>query len=177
MDVEIVEIVDETGNAIRQALKTDAHQHGWLHKTVIGYLRYGEDWALVRQASDRQDAGQLVAPVGGHVTAGETNEAALIRESDEEIGTANINYKYIGTAQFHRQVIGRDENHLFVVYEIASEDELTLGSEAVAIERFTTDELKQALVSSPEQFGAAFYFVFEHFYPEYLAANYRPKHI
>lgn len=172
MDQEIVDIIDESGKVLRQELKTEAHKHGWLHKTVIGYLKYGGDWALVRQAADRQDAGQLVAPVGGHVTAGESDLDALLRESEEEIGTPNITYKHIGNAQFHRQVIGRDENHLFIVYEISTDDPINLGTEAVAIEQFASDELKQAVAEHPENFGAAYYFVLEYFYPEYLPQNY-----
>lgn len=168
MDQEVVDIVDEQGNVLRQVLKTEAHQHGWLHKTVIGYLKYGDDWALVRQAADRQDAGQLVAPVGGHVRAGEDDIVALLRESQEEIGVNKVTFRHVGTARFHRQVIGRDENHLFIVYEIATPDEVRLGDEAVAIERFTEAELRQAMIERPEHFGDAYYFVFEKFYPSYL---------
>ena len=157
MDEELVDIIDENGKVLRQELKTEAHKHGWLHKTVIGYLKYGNDWALVRQASDRQDAGQLVAPVGGHVQAGESELDALLRES-EEIGTRNISYKHVGDRVFHRQVIGRDENHLFIIYEISTDDPVKLNEESVAIERFTKDDLKQALFEQPENFGDAYYF-------------------
>ena len=170
-DSEIVDIVDESGYILRQELKVDAHKHGWLHKCVIGQLRYGDDWALVVQAGDRQDAGQLVAPVGGHVAAGETDIAALLRESEEEIGVRDITYKHVGTTRFHRQVIGRDENHLFVVYEISTEDPITLGSEAISIERFSPGELKQTLINTPERFGDAFCAQLELFYPSYLPAN------
>jgi 8-oxo-dGTP pyrophosphatase MutT (NUDIX family) len=172
MDEETVDIIDEQGQVVKQALKTEAHKHGWPHKTVIGYLKYGNDWALVRQAADRQDAGQLVAPVGGHVKAGESELEALLRESEEEIGTRNITYKHVGNARFHRLVIGRDENHLFIVYEISTDDEIKLNEESVAIERFTKDKLKAALSEHPENFGAAYYFVLEHYYPDYLPANY-----
>lgn len=172
VDEEQVDIIDEQGNVLRTVLKTDAHKQGWLHKTVIGYIRYGDDWGLVKQASDRQDAGQLVAPVGGHVSAGETNDEALVRESDEEIGTSNITSKLVGEAIFHRQVIGRDENHLFVVYEISTNDDIKLGAEAVALERLTTAELKNELQNNSSKFGDALYFVFENFYPEYLPENY-----
>lgn len=171
MDQEIVDIVDEQGRVLRQALKTAAHQHGWLHKTVIGYLKYGDDWALVRQAADRQDAGQLVAPVGGHVQAGEDDLTALLREAEEEIGTRNIIHRHIGTVRFHRQVIGRDENHLFVVYEIETPDDLNLGPEAITVQRFTDDQLRRALVDNPEHFGDAYYFVLEKFYPGHLPAT------
>jgi len=172
MDEELVDIIDENGKVLRQELKTEAHKHGWLHKTVIGYLKYGNDWALVRQASDRQDAGQLVAPVGGHVQAGESELDALLRESEEEIGTRNISYKHVGDRVFHHQVIDRDENHLFIIYEISTDDPVKLNEESVAIERFTKDDLKQALFEQPENFGDAYYFVLESFYSEYLPKGY-----
>jgi 8-oxo-dGTP pyrophosphatase MutT (NUDIX family) len=175
MDEELVDIVDDAGNVQRQELKVEAHKHGWLHKTAIGYLKYGDDWALIRQAGHKQDAGQLVAPVGGHVKAGESDDDALLRESEEEIGTRNIKYQLIGTKIFHRQVIGRDENHLFLIYEIETDDPIVLNEESVAIERFTRSDLKKALVEHPEEFGDAYYFVLESFYPEYLPAGYKPR--
>jgi 8-oxo-dGTP pyrophosphatase MutT (NUDIX family) len=168
---ERVDIIDEKGRILRQVPKAEAHVHGWLHKTVIGYLRQGNTWRLVRQAADRQDAGQLVAPVGGHVQAGETEVNALLRESEEEIGTRNITYKEIGRARFHRQVIGRDENHLFIVYEIATDDDIQLGDEAETMKTFTGEELKKALQDHPENFGEAYYFVLETFYSQYLPAD------
>jgi len=171
-DDEVVDIVDEQGKVLGQALKSQTHKDGRLHLTTIGCLRYGSDIALVRQSADRQDAGQLVNPVGGHAKAGETEMEALLRESEEEIGTRNITHKLLGHARFQRQVLGRDENHLFAVYEIRTNDKIRLGSESDSLERFSGAELKQALRDNPDDFGAAFYFVFEHFYPEYLPAGY-----
>lgn len=173
---ELVDIIDDAGNILREEMKSDAHKHGWRHKTVIGYLKEGDDWWLVRQAASKQDAGQLVAPVGGHVAAGESDEDALLRESEEEIGTRNIRYRRVGSKVYHRQVIGRDENHLFVVYEIETDDPLTLSEEeAVAIERFTPAELKRLLKEVPENFGAPYFFVLETFFPEQLPAGYIPR--
>jgi 8-oxo-dGTP pyrophosphatase MutT (NUDIX family) len=175
MDNELVDIIDDDGQVLRQELKTDAHKHGWRHKTVIGYLKTGSDWWLVRQAADRQDAGQLVAPVGGHVQAGESDEDALLRESEEEIGTRNIRFKHVGSKVYHRQVIGRDENHLFIVYEIETDDPVVLSEESVSIERFTTEQLKTALQETPENFGAPYFFVLETFFPEQLPEGYSPR--
>lgn len=174
-DMEMVDIIAEDGTIGCQELKAKAHDNGWLHKIVIGYLRSGDDWLLVRQASDKQDAGQLVAPVGGHVQASEPEISALLRESEEEIGTSNITYRRIGSAVFHRQVIGRDENHLFIVYEIATEDSIVLGNESVSIERFTPDGLKQSILDQPQEFGEAFYFNLEKFYPDYLPVTWQNR--
>ncbi len=172
VDDELVDIVDEEGRVLEQALKSQAHQDGRLHVTTIGCLRYGDDVALVRQSSDRQDAGQLVSPVGGHLKAGETEIEGLLRESEEEIGTRNITYKLMGRARFHRQVLGRDENHLFAVYELRTDDEIRLGEESESIERFSEEELRRAVRDNPRDFGDAFYFVAEHFYPAYLPLGY-----
>jgi isopentenyl-diphosphate delta-isomerase len=172
VDDELVDIVDGQGKVLGQALKSQAHKDGRLHLTTIGCLRYGRDIALVRQSSDRQDAGQLVSPVGGHAKAGETETQALLRETEEEIGTRNVTYKLLGHARFHRQVLGRNENHLFAVYEIRTDDAIMLGNEAESLERFSEAELKRALVDNPDEFGDALYFVLEYFYPEYLPEDY-----
>jgi 8-oxo-dGTP pyrophosphatase MutT (NUDIX family) len=170
-----VDIVDEMGRVLRQELKTEAHRQGCLHKTVIGCLRYGDDFALDKQASDRQDAGQWVNPVGVHVQAGESDIDALLRESEEEIGTRDISYTLLGMAVFYRQVIGRDENHLFVVHEIQTDSEIVLGSEATTIETFSREELQTIAMQPPEKLGDAYYFVAKHFYPELLLTGHK-KH-
>ncbi|MEI9914455.1 MAG: NUDIX domain-containing protein [Candidatus Saccharibacteria bacterium] len=141
----------------------------------MGYLKSGNDCFLVRQASHKQDAGQLVAPVGGHVKAGESDIDALLRESEEEIGTRNIKYKHIGNKVFHRQVIGRDENHLFTLYEIETTDPIKLGDESVEIVRFSPNELKHLIEKSPETIGEAHYFLLEAFYSEYLPKGYKKR--
>lgn len=175
MFAEEVDVVDERGRVLRSVLKTEAHVHGWLHKTVIGCLRRGDQWFLVRQAADRQDAGQLVNPVGGHVRAGESDIDALLRECEEEIGTRNIEHKEIGRSRFHRQVIGRDENHLFIVYEITTADPITLNHEAESIHGFDEPELRQLILAEPTKFGDAYYFVLEKFYPHFLPPTWQQR--
>lgn len=158
-------------------MKSGAHKKGLLHKTVIGYVRDGDNWTLVRQADNKQDAGQLVAPVGGHVEAGESDIDALKREAQEEIGVDDITYKLKGSAIFERKVIGRHENHFFIVFEISTNQPLILNHESVATQTYTSDELKLALKDTPEKFGDAFYFVLESFYKNYLPENYANRFI
>jgi 8-oxo-dGTP pyrophosphatase MutT (NUDIX family) len=173
---EELDIVDVDGNTLHQASKTDSHKQGWLHKTVIGYIRDANSWTLVRQSADKQDAGQFVAPVGGHVKSHESEIDALFRESAEEIGTSNIKYKFVGVAIYHRQIIGRDENHMCFVYEITTNDSIKLGTESVSVETFTNEDLKRLLAESPDNFGDGYFFILKRLYPDYLPKNWEPLH-
>lgn len=166
MSEEQVDIVDELGNIVSTIPKSVAHKQGLLHKTVIAELinSHGE-FCFVRQASDKQDAGQFVSPVGGHVSAGETDDEALIRECQEECGLTPTDYKLIGTTIYNREVINRKENHLFVIFEIYTDDSPVLNHESVEFKWFSVDEIKENIKSKPETFGAAWHHVFRSFYP------------
>jgi isopentenyl-diphosphate delta-isomerase len=168
-DEEFVDIVDSGCAVLSCVAKTEAHQKGLLHRTVIGEVRDSRgNWILVKQAADRQDAGQYVSPVGGHVRTGESDDEALKREALEEIGLTGFEYEHVGKVIYERKVIDRHENHYFIVYKILSDADFKLGTEAVSHKTFTQDELQKALKESPEQFGAAFFVILENFYPHLL---------
>jgi len=164
---EMVDVVDENDNVLYRTTRKEAHENGLLHRTTISEIIDSNGrWMLVKQSSDRQDAGQYVSPVGGHVEAGETEDEALKRESKEECGLSNFNYKLVGKAIFNRHVLNRQENHYFILYEIYSDEKLQLNEESESYKAFTKDELKDALKNNPELFGDAFHFVAKTFYPE-----------
>ena len=169
---EQVDIVDEECNVLFSTSKADAHAKGLLHRTVIAEIRDSKgNWILVKQASDRQDAGQYVSPVGGHVQVGETEEGALKREALEEVGFTDFKYKLVGRAIFYREVLGRKENHYFVLFEIESDEKFVLGEEAVDFEFFSEAELAKQLIDNPKKFGNAFFFVLKTFYPGLLKSR------
>lgn len=162
---EYVDVIDENGRVIRSCPKVEAHEKGLLHYTVISEIKTTSgEWILVKQAGDRQDAGKLVSPVGGHVRAGETLEDALRRESLEEVGLTEIRFSFIGKGVFNRTVLGRKENHLFVLYEIYSDEQPKLNQESVGFERFTTKDLARELKENPDKFGEAFHYVVKTFF-------------
>lgn len=164
---EQVDIVDENENVIHVAAKSEAHEKGLLHKTVIGQIVNSKgEWLLVKQSSTRQDAGQYVSPVGGHVTSGETNEKAIKREAAEEVGFTNdFKYELVGKKIFDRHVIGRHENHLFIIYKIYSDEEPVINDESDSYKYFTEDEIKKELKDNPRLFGDAFHFLINSFFP------------
>lgn len=165
----MVDIVDENNAILYQTTKSEAHKKGLLHRTVIAELKNSRgEWILVQQAADRQDAGQLVSPMGGHAIAGETEENAMKREVLEEMGLTDFKYHYVGKTIFRRTVLGRDENHYFILFETFTDVEPSISHESVGYKSFTEEELKRALKERPAEFGAAFHFVVKEFYPKLL---------
>jgi len=167
---EQIDIVNEQNEIIGKTSKRDAHEKGLLHKTVIAeVIETDGTWTLGKQASDRQDAGQYVSPVGGHVQSGETDEDALRREAYEEYGLSGIFlFRYVGKKIFNREVRGRKENHYFILYEIITDEKPILNNESVDFKRFSREELKKGFAENPKQFGDAFHFIVQTFYPELL---------
>ncbi|HVZ58357.1 MAG TPA: NUDIX hydrolase [Patescibacteria group bacterium] len=167
--MEIVDIVDATGNVLSSVRKDEAHQKGLLHKCVIAALRDSSDkFMLIRPPVHKQDAGQYVFPVGGHVSSGESEGNALKREVEEEIGITKFEQKRMGQAIFDRHILGRHENHLFVLFEILSDQKPTSGPELETMHWFSPERLQEEIKQNPPDFGDAFYFVAERFYPELL---------
>src|SRR3989344_1897784 len=154
---EKIDIVNKSLKILYKTTKKTAHRRGLLHKTVIAEVVDSKGkYLLVKQAADRQDPGQYVSPVGGHVRSGESDVDALKREALEELGISDFEYRYSGKTIFHRHVLGRDENHYFVIYEIKSDHKPKLNHESVGYKKFTRSELKKELIKNPGQFGAAF---------------------
>lgn len=169
-EIELVDVVDEQGNILEVVPKQEAHKRGLLHKTVISEVLDSQGrWLLVKQSQDRQDAGQYVSPVGGHVRSGETEIEALKREAGEELGLhGDFTYEYVNKAIFNRQVLGRQENHFFIVYKINSDKKPYLNHESESCRYFTEEELKNAIQQNPKLFGGAFLFVAKQFYQHLL---------
>lgn len=149
MTDEMIDIVDEHNNEIGQAFKQEAHEKGFLHRTIIAeVINSKREWVLVKQALDRQDAGQYVSPIGGHIRSGESEEHALKREAVEEMGLKDFIYKRIGEAVFNRHILNRQENHLFILYEIYSNEKPKLNHESESYKTFTGEEIKALLRKS-----------------------------
>ncbi len=168
---EIVDIVNENDEILYQVTKQEAHNKGLLHRTVICEVIDSKgNWTLVQQHTQKQDPGVYLSPIGGHVSAGETNEAALKREMEEEGGLTNAPMKYIDKVIYNREVphLHRQENHYFILYEVYSDAVLKLGDESVSQKKFSPKELKQKLKQNPELFGKPFKFLLKKFYPHLI---------
>jgi isopentenyl-diphosphate delta-isomerase len=163
---EQVDIINSENEVVGTTGKSIVHRDGLLHRIVIGELVNAKgEFCFVRQASDRQDSGQFVSPIGGHVSAGEAVETALIRECQEEAGYTPKSFEFIGSTIYNREVIGRKENHLFLVYQIEAERDPLLNHESVEFRWFSINQIKQTLKSDAKLFGAAWHHLFKNLYP------------
>jgi 8-oxo-dGTP pyrophosphatase MutT (NUDIX family) len=165
---EMVDVVNDRDEVIGSKTKREAHADGSLHRCAIGIIRKSNgDFGLVRQASERQDAGQYVCPIGGHVSSGETAEQALEREAAEEVGFGpDFARKFMGKLIFNREVLGRKENHYFHFFEVQSDRTPVLGKESVEFKLFSPEQLKRLLKANPSDFGDAFFPIIDNYYPE-----------
>lgn len=168
--MEFVDEVDIHNVVIGSCSKEKAHKKGILHRTVIAEIINSKgEFLLVKQAGHKQDANQYVSPVGGHVSSGETEEHALLREAFEETGLKDFTYQLKGRIIYHRKVIGRNENHYFIVYEIHSNQKPNLNDESVQYHYFSKTEIQTTMKLNPKKFGDAFYVVWKEFYSDYFA--------
>ena len=166
---ERVDIVDELDRIQGSTTKKNAHTKGLLHRCVIAQVKDSKGrWLFVKQASDRQDAGQYVCPVGGHVQAGESPDDALKREAFEELSIQKFHFKFIGKLIFNRFVVGRQENHYFMHYEVICDETPKINHESESFIYFTTNELKDLLKNDPDKFGHAYHVLLKEFYQDLL---------
>lgn len=164
---ELLDLIDDNNQVIGTVAKSIAHHDGLLHRIVIGEIINSKgEYCFVEQAGDRQDPGQFVSPIRGHVKAGESPDSALVRECQEECGFTPTDFKFVGQTVFNRKVIGRHENHLFLVYVIHSDGPITLNHESVSFRWFSVSEIQSTLKSNPQLFGAAWHHVFSKLFPQ-----------
>lgn len=168
--MEKVDIVNEDLQVLYSISKQEAHDKGLLHPTAIAEVINSKgEWLLVKQASHKQDPGQFVSPVGGHIAAGENHEDALKREAQEEIGlSGDFKHEYVGKKIYNRKLNKSAENHYFIVYRIKSDKDPVLNDESVEYRWFKVEELKKLLKEKPDTFGYAFHFVVKNFFADLL---------
>ena len=120
---ERLDILDTNGNPMGiTSLKSKAHRFGLFHATVHIWLYTKTRELLIQLRTKNKATYPLLwdVSVAGHIGAGETSEAAAVREIQEEIGltTAQDSLNKIGvfksTQIHHDTLIDNEFHHTFI---------------------------------------------------------------
>jgi len=134
---EWLPVVDEKGTVTGKAPRSIVHQrkdllHPVVHLHVIDTQR--KVFLQKRPMTKAAEPGKWDTSVGGHVGLGETIEAALHRESEEEIGLRNFTAVPLGQYILRAE----KESELVFVFYAAHSHELVVNGDEVDEGRFWT---------------------------------------
>ncbi|MGM0453008.1 MAG: NUDIX hydrolase [Thermodesulfobacteriota bacterium] len=139
---ELLEVVSEEGETVGAAPRCRIHgNNDWLHCVVHVLICDAQNRLLLQKRSMNKSvaAGKWDTSVGGHVDCGESVEAALYRETAEELGirpeSVQLAYQYIHT--------NAHESELVYTYVCQYDGEFCYNPEEIDAVRFwTTGEIE-----------------------------------
>jgi isopentenyldiphosphate isomerase len=95
---ELLEVVNEKGEAIKTLPRSEIHGNPSLMHRVVHVLVFNREGGLILQ---KRSMNKDVAPgkwdtsVGGHIAHGESVQDALMREMEEELGIKTCSLKFL----------------------------------------------------------------------------------
>lgn len=157
MSEELIDIVDDNDNVIRQATWEEMHEKGLRHRTanVFVFNSKGEIFVHKRNAKLPLYPAMYDVKMGGIVKAGESYEDAAKRELEEEAGIGNAKLEYLFSTKF----IGKQNTNNRKVFRCVYDGKMKLQPEEVESGKFMTlDEAKKMLAEGKLSPSAEFVF-------------------
>lgn len=159
---ERIDILNITGQPIgKDCPKDEAHKNGWFHATVHVWFYTSDGQILMQKRGSKKATYPNLwdVSVAGHVHSGETIEAAVLREVEEEIGLL-ISKNEIKLLKIQKNVNLHPNGikdcefqHVFLVELKANIDTLVLQREEVeAIRLFSPMELELCIKEAHPNF-------------------------
>jgi isopentenyldiphosphate isomerase len=147
---ELLTIYDESLNEIGVVPRAEAHTLGLLHQVVHCWLiagaKEGEWLYFQRRSLNASFSGLYDIAACGHVGVGESSEAAVIRETREEVGVVirPERLEHIGSFRESFEFGSYLDNEISQVYLYSvDEGELSLGDEVDEMIRVSSAELRR----------------------------------
>ncbi len=137
---EILDVVDERDEVVGQAPRGEVYARGLRHRCTFVRVRDADGRIFVH----RRTATKLVHPslydmfVGGVVGAGESYDAAALREAQEELGVSGLAQPVLLTKFLYEGVDG--QSWWSAVYDVRCELPVDPQAEEVAWYAFLTEE-------------------------------------
>ena len=85
---EMIDILDENGNGLREAKgRKEVHEKGYWHRVVQIFIINGDKILLQQRSLNKKaDPGKWCASASGHISSGEKSLDAAYKEFSEELG-------------------------------------------------------------------------------------------
>jgi isopentenyldiphosphate isomerase len=142
-DMEFLDVVDDDDKVVGKALRSECHEKGLTHRTVMFFLFDKEGRVFVNKRAQNKEffGGYHSIVFGGHVNAGQSYEEAVVREAEEEtrIKTTPIKLGY-----FKKRLPEESENVMVYGFISDSEPKL-LESEIESGEFMDYEKILEAL--------------------------------
>ena len=141
---EILPIVDEQGNVVGKALRSQCHSDRTLLHPVVHlhvFNSKGELYLQKRALTKRIQPGKWDTAVGGHIAYGEEVTDALRRETREEIGLTDFEPIAVTSYKWQSAV----ESEMINVFVTVTDKPLVTHNDEIDDARFwTLDEIRNA---------------------------------
>lgn len=112
MNEELLDVVNEKGEIVKTIPRSEIHGNpSLLHRVVHVMVFNRTGYLLLQKRSMDKDVapGKWDTSIGGHISANETVDAALKRESEEELGikkcSFNFLYTYIHSNNYESELV------------------------------------------------------------------------
>lgn len=135
LDTEELDVVDERDRVLSRAGRRRIHEDYLIHRSVMFYVFDEEERVFVNQRSTTKEIYPSYWSIafGGHVLAGESYDAAAVRELLEETGLDD--QPFLMTS-FQKRTADEREN--VKVYGVRASSDLNLLAAEIEDGRFTT---------------------------------------
>ncbi len=152
---DLLDVVDEHDNPLREAPRWLVHCDRLLHRAVHIFVFDPQDRLLIQVRSETKDEDPLLytSSASGHVDAGESYDQAARRELQEELGVER-------PLEFLTKLPASPRTgfeHTALYRACASLEELTVNrDEIAALFAVSVDELRERLRVEPQKFSSSF---------------------
>lgn len=157
---EIFDVVDACDEVLRQETRSNVHSLGLLHRAVHVFVFNCDGQLFLQRRSMNKDSapGKWVSSCSGHVDAGESYDAAAVRELSEEIGLCGVELEPL----FKVGPCEQTGNEFVSVYRCLSGGPFTLDSSEISEGKWIdTEELSDWLARRPKDFAWSFVHLWE----------------
>lgn len=165
--MELIDVVDENNRLTGEKCeRKEIHEKGLWHREVTVIIMNQDRKILLQKRAAKKVAPNMWSLTAGHVTCGESEKQAALRETEEELEIQNLKLDDFELIGIEKTMRNRDEHinnkfdNLYLLKTNLKEDEFVLQeSEVAQVKYFSLDEIRE-ICQNKDKYKAQFTGVF-----------------